>query len=87
MSAILSAMQTITTRELQRDTRAVRERLLAGERLDWVLGKKVVGHLLPAAETTPPQPWPNLMDRLRGAYRRPVGRQKPAARLIYEDRG
>jgi hypothetical protein len=40
MSVILSDMQTITTRELQRDTRAVRERLLAGEKLQWVLGKK-----------------------------------------------
>jgi len=87
MSVIMSDMQTITTRELQRDTRAVRERLLAGEKLDWVLGKKVVGHLLPATETTPPQPWPDLMDRLRGTYRRPVGRKQPASGLIYEDRG
>jgi len=87
MSVILSDMQTITTRELQRDTRAVRERLLAGEKLQWVLGRKVVGHLLPAAEMTPPQPWPNLMNRLRGTYHRPIGRKQPASDLIYEDRG
>jgi hypothetical protein len=87
VSVILSDVQTITTRELQRDTRAVRERLLAGEKLSWVLGKKVVGHLLPAAETAEPQPWPDLMDRLRGTYRRPAGRKQPAARLISEDRG
>jgi len=87
MSVILSDMQTVTTRELQRDTRSVRERLLAGEKLQWVLGKKVVGHLLPAAEATPAQPWPDLMDRLRGTYRRPVGRKQPASKLIYEDRG
>lgn len=80
-------MPTITTRELQRDTRTVRERLLAGEKLQWMLGKKVVGHLLPAAEMTPPQPWPDLMKRLRGTYRRPVGRKQPASGLIYEDRG
>ena len=83
----MSDMPTITTRELQRDTRAVRERLLAGEQLHWVLGKKVVGHLVPAAETSPPQPWPDLMHRLRSTYRRPAGRQQPAARLISEDRG
>lgn len=87
MSVNLSDMQTITTRELQRDTRAVRERLLAGEKLQWVLGNKVVGHLLPAADASPAQPWPDLMDRLRGTYRRPVGRKQPASDLIHEDRG
>ena len=87
MSVILSDMQTITTRELQRDTRTIRERLLAGEQLQWVLGEKVVGHLLPAAEVTAPQPWPDLMDRLRGTYRRPIGRKQPASDSIYEDRG
>ncbi len=76
MSVLLSDMQTVTTRELQLDTRSVRERLLAGEKLQWVLGKKVVGHLLPAAEAAPAQPWPDLMDRLRGTYRRPVGRKQ-----------
>ena len=80
-------MTTITTREIQRDTRAVRQRLLAGETLQWKLGPRVVGHLVPAPGAQPPLPWPDLTARLRHLYQRPVGSSQPAARQIYADRG
>ena len=80
-------MTTITTREIQRDTRAVRQRLLAGETLQWKLGSRVVGHFVPAPEARPPLPWPDLAARLRHLYRRPAGSAQPAARQIYADRG
>jgi hypothetical protein len=86
-SVNLSVMTTITTREIQRDTRAVRQRLLAGETLQWKLGPRVVGHLVPAPEVRPPLPWPDLAARLRHLYQRPAGSAQPAARQIYADRG
>lgn len=87
MSVILSDMQTVTTRDIQRETRTVRQRLLAGETLQWMLGKKVIGHIVPAQEATNAQPWPDLKRRLQRVYRRPVGNKQPAASQIYADRG
>jgi len=80
-------MQSVTTREIQRETRNVRQRLLAGETLQWTLGKKVIGHLVPAGETTAAQPWPDLRRRLQRVYQRPAGAKQPAAAQIYADRG
>ena len=82
----LSVMITVTTREIQRDTRAVRQRLLAGETLHWKLGARVVGHLVPVPEIQHPRPWPNLTARLRHLYRRSAGSSQPAAHQIYGDR-
>jgi hypothetical protein len=87
MSVILSDMQVVTTREIQRDTRMLRQRILAGETLQWMLGKKVIGHIVPAQEIVAPKPWPDLQRRLQRIYRRPVGAKEPAASLIYADRG
>jgi len=87
MSDILTDMQTVTTREVQRETRSVRQRLLAGETLQWILGKKVIGHIVPVREAVAPKPWPDLQRRLRSVYRRPVGAKQPAASQIYADRG
>jgi len=87
MSVILSDMKTVTTREIQRGTRAVRQRLLAGETLQWMLGKKVIGHIMPAQEAATAQPWPDLQRRLQHIYQRPVGAKQPAAAQIYADRG
>ena len=86
MSVKMSVMTTVTTREIQRDTRAVRQRLLAGETLQWKLGARVVGHLVPVPEIQSPLPWPNLTARLRHLYRRSAGSSQPAAHQIYGDR-
>jgi hypothetical protein len=80
-------MQTVTTRDIQRETRTVRQRLLAGETLQWILGKKVIGHIVPSQEAATSQPWPNLQRRLQQVYRRPVGKKQPAASQVYADRG
>lgn len=87
MSVILTDMTTVTTREIQRETRTVRQRLLAGETLQWMLGKKVIGHIVPAEEAAAAQPWPDLQRRLQQVYRRPVGKKQPAASQVYADRG
>ena len=87
MSVILSDMQTVTTRDIQRGTRTVRQRLLAGETLQWMSGKKIVGQLVPAAVPATPKPWPDLQRRLQRVYKRPVGDEQPAAAQIYADRG
>ena len=86
MSVKMSVMTTVTTREIQRGTRAVRQRLLAGETLQWKLGARVVGHLVPVPEIQSPLPWPNLTARLRHLYRRSAGSSQPAAHQIYGDR-
>lgn len=85
-------MRTVNTREIQKRTKAVRERLLAGETLGWVVGRQVIGYLTPAAATGDPAPWPDLMGRLRGIHGAEAAdgrrmREEPAARLIDDDRG
>ena len=87
MSGKMSDMQTITTRELQQHTKAVRQRIDRGETLQWVMGRRVIGHLVPTAASQPPQPWPDLMGRLRTAYGATAAETSEASDLIYADRG
>jgi len=61
-------MKSINTRELQKHTRAVRERVAAGESLKWVMGEDTVAYITPAQERKEPKPWPDLMARLRDIY-------------------
>lgn len=87
MSGKMSDVHTITTRELQQHTKAVRQRVDLGETLQWVMGRRVIGHLVPAAASQPPQPWPDLMGRLRTAYGAGAAETSEASDLIYADRG
>jgi len=86
MSDILSYMTTINTREIQKNTRAVRNKLLRGETLEWVMGKQVIGYLTPASKSLPPEAWPDLDERLRSIYGQQSLTEEPAAQLIYDDR-
>jgi hypothetical protein len=86
MEDILSDMKKITTREVQKETRAVRQRLLAGETLEWVMGKETVGYLTPARPAAAPEPWPDLLARLEAIHGKPEREGEPAARTIYDDR-
>jgi hypothetical protein len=86
MSDILSDMATINTREIQKNTRVVRNRLLRGETLEWVMGKQVIGYLTPAAEPLPPEAWPDLEARLRSIYGGEHPTEEPAAQVIHDDR-
>ena len=87
MSDNLLDMKTINTRELQKRTRDVRRRLMAGEALEWVMGKRVVGYLRPASEHKLPEPWPDLQARLDALYGEREEKAEPAAETIYGDRG
>lgn len=86
MSAILEDMRVVKTREIQKNTRAIRSRLLAGESLQWVVGKHVIGYLTPADSGPAPKPWPNLNNRLQAIYGRESAPTQPAAQTIYDDR-
>jgi hypothetical protein len=79
-------MESVNTREIQQHTKAVRERLLAGESLEWVMGKKVVGYLTPAGPLAEPAAWPDLNARLKAIYHRQASQEEPGARAIYDDR-
>ncbi len=46
----MSVMKNINTRELQKHTREVRERVAAGESLRWVMGEETVAYITPAQE-------------------------------------
>jgi hypothetical protein len=48
LSDILRTMQDVNTRELQKHTREVRERIAAGESLRWVKGGKTIAYISPA---------------------------------------
>ena len=68
MSDTLSDMKKINTRELQKHTREVRERVAAGESLKWVMGEETVAYITPAREKKEPAPWPDLEARMRHIY-------------------
>ena len=61
-------MEEINTRELQKHTKKVRERIVAGESLRWVMGEDTVAYITPAREAKEPEPWPDLMARLKSIY-------------------
>ena len=86
MEDILSDMRKVTTREVQKETRAVRQRLLAGETLEWVMGKETVGYLTPVRSKAPPGPWPDIFARLEGIYGTAERQDEPASQTIYDDR-
>jgi hypothetical protein len=48
LSDILRTMQDVNTRELQKHTREVCERIAAGESLRWVKGGKTIAYISPA---------------------------------------
>jgi|GEM_PF-865171 len=88
MSDTLTIMKSINTRELQKHTREVRERIVAGESLRWVMGKETVAYITPAQETKEPKPWPDLMARLKSIYGdRPRPMDNMGSDVISEGRG
>jgi antitoxin (DNA-binding transcriptional repressor) of toxin-antitoxin stability system len=68
MSDTMSDMKDINTRELQKHTRQVRERVAAGESLRWVMGEETVAYITPALEKKKPEPWPDLEARMQRIY-------------------
>jgi antitoxin (DNA-binding transcriptional repressor) of toxin-antitoxin stability system len=88
MSVKLKDMKTVTTREIQQHTRSVRERLEAGEMLQWMLRGRVVAHLKPATPHGAGSDWPDPLQRLRTIYGKGRdGGRASASKQIYQDRG
>ncbi len=87
MSDTMSDMKDINTRELQKHTREVRERVAAGESLRWVMGEETVAYITPAQETKEPQPWPDLMARLKDIYGDDHRPEVTGQEIIEEGRG
>lgn len=84
----MSTMKSINTRELQKHTREVRERVVAGESLRWVMGEDTVAYITPAQETKEPKPWPDLMARLKSIYGdRPRPMDNMGSDIVSEGRG
>jgi prevent-host-death family protein len=59
---------TISMRELQQNLKKVIERVERGETLELTRRRRVVARLVPAAETRPVAPWPDLEARARAIF-------------------
>ena len=80
-------MKQITTRELQHNTKAVRERVASGESFEWKIKGETVGYITPAPPSVPAKPWPNLKKRLNTLAAGKVTKRPTASDIIYADRG
>ncbi len=80
-------MKSINTRELQKHTKEVRERIVAGESLRWVMGEDTVAYITPAREAKAPEPWPDLMARLKNIYGDDYRPEITGQEIIDEGRG
>jgi antitoxin (DNA-binding transcriptional repressor) of toxin-antitoxin stability system len=84
----MSDMKDINTRELQKHTREVRERIAADESLRWVMGEGTVAYITPAQERKEPKPWPDLearMPHIFGERKRPM--DNSGSDIVSEGRG
>ena len=81
-------MKSVTTREIQQKTRAIRRQLESGEAMQWVYRGQVVGHLIPEVATQEPADWEDPYQRLRDLYPEKASNpEASASRQIYQDRG
>ena len=81
-------MKSVTTRQIQQNTRAVRHRLEAGETLQWTIRGRVVAHMTPAIGPAGSVDWGDPFQRLQALNDSESGEMKAsAAEQIYRDRG
>lgn len=81
-------MKSVTTREIQQNTRSIRQRLESGESLQWEIRGRVVAHLTPASGQGGNLDWGDPLRRLESLYTRATGgKSASAADQIYQDRG
>jgi prevent-host-death family protein len=81
----MSDMKAVPSRELQREMRAILDRVERGESVEITRRGRPVARLVPA-RPAPPEPWPDLDTRARSV----LGRRRitPApSRQIIADRG
>lgn len=87
MSGSLLDMKSVGTRELQHETRSIRERVQRGESFLWKDRGKAVAIITPASSQREPKPWPNLRKRLADAREKAKRRTPSASAVIYRERG
>lgn len=87
MSDNLLDMKSVGTRELQHETRSIRERVQRGESFLWKDRGKVVAVITPASSQREPKPWPDLRKRLADAREKAEPRAPSASAIIYRERG
>lgn len=61
-------MRQVTTRQIQQNTKQVRERLELGESLEWVSRGQVIALLTPVTRRIPTAEWTDPMARLYAIY-------------------
>lgn len=86
MSGILSGMETITVRELQKNLKQALQRVQRGVSLRVTRRRKTVAQLTPAPASPPLKPWPDLRLRAEAVLGKRVV-SPGAADLIARDRG
>lgn len=85
MSCIMSDMKAVPVRELQREIRAILDRVEHGESVEITRRGRPVARLVPALRR-PTEPWPDLAARARKVLgRRRVG-PSPSQQVV-TDRG
>lgn len=88
MSDTVLDVKDINTRELQKHTREVRERVAASESLRWVMGEETVACITPAREVKEPAPWPDFAERFRKIHGdRPRLMDNAGSDIVSEGRG
>lgn len=78
-------MVKVPVRELQREIRAILDRVERGESVEITRRGRAIARLVPAARAQA-EPWPDLTARARGV----VGRRRispPPSQQVAEDRG
>jgi len=81
-------MKSVTTREIQQNTRAIRQRLESGETLQWTIRGRVVGHLKPVPMQNKSVDWGDPLQRLQSIDKSSnASTGVSAAEQIYQDRG
>jgi prevent-host-death family protein len=78
-------MKAVAVRELQREIRAILDRVESGESIQITRRGRLIARLVPATPA-PTEPWPDVAARTRSA----MGRRRitpPPSRQLSEDRG
>jgi prevent-host-death family protein len=77
---------TISMRELQQNLKKVIERVERGETVALTRRRRVIARLVPATETRPVPPWPDLDARARAIFGNRILSDPSPSELLIQDR-
>jgi prevent-host-death family protein len=77
---------TVSMRELQQNLKKVIARVERGETVELTRRRRVVARLVPAQETRPVAPWPDLDARARAIFGNRVIANPSPSELLIQDR-